>query len=259
MLLFQLGHSRLSFLSTSFHSTSHAAPFTSSHTLHPSHSARLEMPTHTRIAVFPLTVVMFFTTFIRHLQSSMLVMLKRVCISACCTTTCGGWSCQHPAAMADLPRWVDQDDVDSQAMLSAFIRYHYETGLALKQKHGESYQPIWEGQLSAIMHRDPPGIAGVYKARMPMKIPQRPCQKAVCARCTQRRGGFVFRWYSPYWAKYYNFLRRPGAWKAPEPCPVANPSYGEEYLLKQERFWLPMSDLQRVHELSAGLRNLGVV
>lgn len=170
-------------------------------------------------------------------------MLKRVCIGACSRTSCLCSFGQHPAAMADLPRWVDQDDVDSQAMLNAFVRYHYETSLALQEKHGVSYQPIWEGQLSAIMHRDHPCLAGMFKGGMPMRIPMRPCQKLVCARCGVR-GGFVFRWYSPYWAKYYNFHRRPGAWKGPEPCRVANPSYEEEYLLKQERFWRPVSDLQ---------------
>lgn len=60
-----MGHSRLSFLSTPLHSTSHSAPSTSSHTLHPSQSAQLEMSTHTRTAVLPVTVVMFFPASIR--------------------------------------------------------------------------------------------------------------------------------------------------------------------------------------------------
>ena len=138
--------------------------------------------------------------------------------------------------MADLPRWVDQDDVDSTAMLNAFVRYHYETSVALQEKHGVSYQPIWEGQLWSIMHRDPPCVADLLKGPMPMRIPQRPCQKPVCARCGVR-GGFVFRWYSPYWAKYYNELRRPGSWKAPEPV-FASLEVGEKYWLQHERFWV---------------------
>ena len=143
--------------------------------------------------------------------------------------------------MADLPRWVDQSDVDSTAMLSAFLKYHHETSEALKEMHGMSYQPIWDGQLWSIMHRDPPLPAGVRKGGMPLRIPQRPCQKPMCSRCGVR-GGYVFRWYSPYWAKYYNNLRRPGSWKAPEPV-FANLHDLDEYWREQERFWRPVSDL----------------
>ena len=40
------------------------------------------------------------------------------------------------ASMADLPRWVDRWDVDSNAMLSAFIAYHTEVSAMLEEKHG---------------------------------------------------------------------------------------------------------------------------
>ena len=68
--------------------------------------------------------------------------------------------------MADFPRWVDQWDVDSQAMLSAFIAYHVEVSEMLKVKHGMSFQPIWEGQLWSIIHEDPPALRGTVTATM---------------------------------------------------------------------------------------------
>ena len=143
--------------------------------------------------------------------------------------------------MADLPRWVERWDVDSTAMLNAFVRYHYEVSEALKQKHGTSFQPIWEGQLWSYIHENPSFLDEMPKGQMPMQIPQRPCQKIDCARCGVR-GGFVFRWYSPYWAKYYNNLRRPGSWEAPD-LVFANRHGGKEYWLQQERFWRPVIDM----------------
>ena len=167
-------------------------------------------------------------------------MLKIVCIGVCSYTSCQPSFGQHPTAIADLSRWVQRPDVDSTAMLSAFVRFHKEASEALQEKHGMSYQPIWEGQLWSFKHRDPP-LPGVQKGPMPLRIPELPCQKPACSRCGVR-GGFVFRWYSPYWAKYYNELRRPGSWKAPEPV-FANLHVGEKYWLQQERFWRPVSDL----------------
>ena len=145
--------------------------------------------------------------------------------------------------MADLPRWVDLETVDGQAMLGAYIAYLQNTQKALKEKHGVSYQPHLIGQLPVTMHRDPPHLAPLQEGQFPSRLPQRPCQEPQCARCDVR-GGYTFRWYSPYWARHYNSVARPGAWIAPEPCPVAQPSYGEEYLLNQERFWRPVSDQQ---------------
>ena len=139
--------------------------------------------------------------------------------------------------MADLPRWVDRWDVDSQAMMSAFIAYHAEVRQMLEEKHGLSFQPVWEGLLWCFIHEDPPHLAGLARPILPMGIPMLPCRQQDCPRCGVR-GGYVFRWYSPYWAKVYNRARRPGSWKAPEPLYV-NEEAGEDYRLQHERFWQP--------------------
>ena len=139
--------------------------------------------------------------------------------------------------MADLPRWIDRWDVDSMAMLSAFITYHGEMRKWLEDQHGMSFQPIWEGFLWCILHKDPPHLAALGRTILPMKIPRKRCRQRDCHRCGVR-GGFVFRWYSPYWAKEYNRVRRPGSWKAPEPLYV-NEEAGEDYMLQHERFWQP--------------------
>ena len=144
--------------------------------------------------------------------------------------------------MADFPRWVDRSDVDSSAMLSAFITYHTEVSAMLQEKNGLSYQPVWEGHLWSIYHRQPPGYEGVM-APMPLRIPQLPCQDPACNRCGVR-GGYQFRWYSPYWAKYYNSMRRPGAWEAPDPgqWAIGIGKRGEDYRRQHERFWRPTRD-----------------
>ena len=138
---------------------------------------------------------------------------------------------------------MNRSDVDSHAMLSAFLRFHKEGSETLQEKHRMSYQPFWQGQLWSFKHRDPLELPCpiVRKMPMPLRIPQLPCQERMCSRCGVR-GGFVFRWYSPYWAKYYNEMRRPGAWKAPEPV-FANMKVGEKYWSQHERFWSPVSDL----------------
>ena len=107
----------------------------------------------------------------------------------------------------------------------------------LEEKHGLSYQPVWEGHLWSFTHKGPPALAGAQILPMPLGIPQLPCREQGCRRCGVR-GGYVFRWYSPYWAKVYNRARRPGSWKAPEPLYV-NEEAGEDYRLQHERFWQP--------------------
>ena len=106
----------------------------------------------------------------------------------------------------------------------------------LKEKYGLSFQPVWEGHLWCIMHEGPPALRGT-PVPMPLRIPQLPCREQACPRCGVR-GGYVFRWYSPYWAKAYNRVRRPGSWEAPEPW-HANLEAEEDHSLQHERFWLP--------------------
>ena len=136
----------------------------------------------------------------------------------CCSFLLRAFSRLSPAltSMADLPRWVHRSDVDSSAMLCAFLAYHHEVSAMLQEKHGLSYRPVWEGHLWSFNHEAPPGLEGLQVGPMPLRIPRLPCREPACPYCGVCVG-VVFRWYSPYWADAYNRMRRPGSWKAPEP------------------------------------------
>ena len=123
--------------------------------------------------------------------------------------------------MGDFPRWIDREDVDSQAMYGAYMRYQFD----IEKKYnlvGTAMKPIWWGHLHMILHSvDTEGLAGLPPGgilRPDMRgLQSRACQKRACSRCEHGVGGYQFRWYSPYWAKWYNENRRAHAWKAPEP------------------------------------------
>ena len=115
--------------------------------------------------------------------------------------------------MGDFPRWLDREDVDSAAMYSAYLKYEFQMRKEYFKNTG-AYRPVWDGHLVMIMHKLPdigrpcqaPNVPGVRKVN---------CQKRPCARCDGGRGGYQFRWYCPYWGKFYNDLRRPNSWEAP--------------------------------------------
>ena len=139
--------------------------------------------------------------------------------------------------MGDLPRWVNRSDVDSSAMLSAFLQYHTGSCQPLDDEH-LSFQPSWYGHLCVVIHRDADWVLAQTKVPMPPVIREVPCRQPDCHRCGVR-GGYVFRWYSPYWAQAYNELRREGAWRAPQPELSAGRQGRNEYWQQQLRFWHP--------------------
>ena len=116
--------------------------------------------------------------------------------------------------MGDFPRWVDREDVDSQAMLSAYMWYVGGAQAELSAEPGE-WMPSWWGHLTLINHRVDPWPGAIVRPAV-QGLAERDCDKRACSRCRSGRGGYQFRWYSPYWAGQYNKLRRPGAWEAPE-------------------------------------------
>ena len=129
--------------------------------------------------------------------------------------------------MGDFPRWVDSEDVDSSAMFSAYMSYD----LMMKECHfgnEASWRPVWHGHLFMINHRVR-HVEGVVRVAPP-GVPGRDCQQRPCRRCETLAGGVQFRWYSRYWAKFYNERRRPGSWEAPEPR-------GEPTASSSLRFW----------------------
>ena len=97
------------------------------------------------------------------------------------------------------PVWVDDEKLDSQAMLSAFLRYIQ--GLPAVQRDGFISQVhIIEHCVTDKPLPTPGGIRAVA------------CTDKDCKRCTQGWGGYQFRWYHPLWYHYYKDLCRPGSW-----------------------------------------------
>ena len=122
--------------------------------------------------------------------------------------------------MGDLPRWVDRPDVDSAAMYSAFMAYDYH--MKTQKVEGMdlgAYHPIWYGHLHMYIHKVE-GEEDILSATLRPRndnVREMACRTVGCRRCEEGRGGYQFKWYSRYWAKWYHMSARPGAWKAPEP------------------------------------------
>ena len=143
--------------------------------------------------------------------------------------------------MADLPRWVDDSSVDSQAMLGAYLSYMHQMHKSLEGRKGMSYQPYWQGSLWTIKHREPDHwLFEVAQNIAPAGMVEKPCTEAGCTRCGVR-GGYQFRWFSPYWAREYNDGRREGSWEAPE-IPAALSGLDIFYFNTQSvRWWAPVA------------------
>lgn len=100
-------------------------------------------------------------------------------------------------------RWVDDAQVDSQAMLSAYLWF--------KDVGPGSTCNRDVGPLPLVVHRNLlPGLAvpapGTYEI---------PCADAHCNRCLSLKGGYQFRWFHHGWFDKYRELARPGAWPGP--------------------------------------------
>ena len=96
--------------------------------------------------------------------------------------------------MGDLPRWIDDDKVDSSAMFAAYLGWR-------STPEGRESHP-----LAMVVHRP-------YPDAPPNGIECKPCATVGCRRCALGQGGYKFHWYSPQWQAAYLRLARPGAWK----------------------------------------------
>ena len=106
--------------------------------------------------------------------------------------------------MADWPRWLEEN-VDSQAMLSAFQRYLHTSNATV-------------GPLPIIIHRNSEALCvGLEAPPAPPGTFCVTCQVPSCERCRRGWGGFRFKWYSWRWWDRYRQLVRPGAWGSDEP------------------------------------------
>ena len=99
-------------------------------------------------------------------------------------------------AMADWPRWLEED-VDSQAMLSAYQWYLHVSKQTM-------------GPLPIIVHRS----AFTEPLPAPKGTMNILCTAESCERCLSGRGGYRFRWYSRHWIDRYKTMAREGAWGA---------------------------------------------
>ena len=111
-----------------------------------------------------------------------------------------------------LPRWIDNEKVDSRAMLSSYLQYITQCE-ELCEDHGRP-MPKFHLKLWDVIHKEL-YIPDAVSLECPL-VSHRPCEKSPCRRCDERVGGYQFKWYSAVWARTYNRLRRDGSWKAPE-------------------------------------------
>ena len=111
----------------------------------------------------------------------------------------------HSSLRMASPRYVDRDDVDSAAMLGAALGPH--------SKHKVIWDDIgpWD-QLPFVVHRFALGPESDNVAPNGFRTVRCPGGLS-CARCTEGRGGYQFRWISPLWTESYSTLARPGSWK----------------------------------------------
>ena len=103
--------------------------------------------------------------------------------------------------MGDLLRWIDDETVDSAAMLSAYLWHlsRIRNGIV--------------GPLPIVLHRQD---VDEFEMPQPEGTVSKSCTKLGCARCKFGRGGYVFRWYHKAWFSKYVSMVRPGAWKEHE-------------------------------------------
>ena len=92
-------------------------------------------------------------------------------------------------AAPDLPRWIDDPRVDSQAMLSAFLSRRSPDLFLPTEYHACA----WDGLTTEV---SPPGV---LRTR---------CTASPCQRCAGLQGGYKFRWYHHSWYQRYLLHRR---------------------------------------------------
>ena len=110
--------------------------------------------------------------------------------------------------MADLPRWVATGRVDSAAMFGAFLQHLHEIPLGRERDALLS--------LPAVDHRAGGFWGEVATPVQPSANPTVLCQVAHCVRCSEGRGGYVFRWFKTEWSRNYVRGARGGSWRPGE-------------------------------------------
>ena len=94
--------------------------------------------------------------------------------------------------MAHYPRWISSFNVDSEAMLGAYMN------ALVKQEEAISTMRC-AGELTIVEHE---GIGKVIPLQGTKEV-LCPNGDSGCRRCLQKCGGYVFKWYSPIWHEDY--------------------------------------------------------
>ena len=112
-----------------------------------------------------------------------------------------------PLQAIELPYWLDDPLVDSQAMLSAFLAYKGKC-------HGEAAAQLNDLWMICHRHQTTFTVAGHNVTPEVIRGPQPevPCRTPGCVKCRDLRGGFQFKWFHPRWENDYVELARPGSW-----------------------------------------------
>jgi hypothetical protein len=101
--------------------------------------------------------------------------------------------------MADWPRWIDDETVDSSAMCIGYIQW-----VRSERLNGRETELLPE--VKHLPHQAfVDNCSGV-------NLPWIPCGTVSCDRCTREAGGYKFRWYSHQWQERYMQLKRSGSW-----------------------------------------------
>ena len=107
--------------------------------------------------------------------------------------------------MADWPRWIDDETVDSSAMCIAYIEW-------VRSERLSGREPELLPEVRHFPQEAFTCLSGV-------NLPWIPCKTLACNRCLGERGGYKFRWYSHKWQEMYMNYKRPGSWVVEVPSP----------------------------------------
>ena len=105
--------------------------------------------------------------------------------------------------MANWPRWIEDDSVDSRAMLSAYHEYCCNRSNGVVSDDDGATITL----LPMIVHK-----SADLDPLVPTGVTLEKCTTQGCRRCAQLCGGYKFRWYYHAWYAKYVKLSRPGAW-----------------------------------------------
>ena len=101
------------------------------------------------------------------------------------------------------PRWICAANVDTPAMYCAALKFRLE--------QSDAWHNILqlEGNLWIIEH----DFLWARPTDHDHVFVHIACTKVNCPRCSGRKGGYVFRWYSDLWKAEYIRKARSGAWR----------------------------------------------